>query len=458
MRDPEMAGVSIKPTSVESATTTPGFDGTYSFLRQLWRNDLFQKVSETYATQILNIAILLVTTVLITRSLGPQGRGIYAVAMAVGALGVQLSNAGLHFSNTYHVSQDRSLLSALLGNTLLVSFGLGGLIAVLGWTVCSLEPRIAPVQGTALALGFLWIPFGLALMLTENLLLGIHEVRAYNTVEALNKITVLTLVVALLLAVRPRVEWFLAAGFTALLLSLSAALVKLGRFVHGWPRPSLAVLRSNLPLGLRAYLLLLLSFLVLRIDLLMVKYMLGAEQAGYYSVAATMADICLVLPTAIATVLFPKLCGMLDPGQKLTLVRRVSLGVGLALLFTLLVASILAAPLVTLVFGRPFLPAAAAFVWLTPGILTLGVEVVIVQFLNSLGIPKSVLVVWIVSTVANILGNFWAIPHFGIVGASAVSSISYSLTLILILLIIVRTKVRLARRADISSTVSTEIT
>ncbi len=42
---------------------------------------------------------------------------------------------------------------------------------------------------------------------------------------------------------------------------------------------------------------------------------------------------------------------------------------------------------------------------------------------------------------------FWAIPRFGIVGVSTVSSISYSLTCALILLMIVRTNSRLTGTA-----------
>lgn len=418
--------------------------GVWRIWRSLVPSHLVRTITETYATQVLNIVVAFATTVVITRSLGPNGRGIYAVAIATGTLGVQLSSGGFNFSNIYHVAHDRSLVSKLLGNTLLVSFGLGGLLALLGWAFFVFEPNLAPVRGIPLALGLLWIPFGLALMLTQNLLLGLHEVRSYNTVEALTKVATLFLAIAVIVTRRPSPESFLVASLTALLLSLGTALVKTSRFVQGWPRPSLAILRNNLALSLKAYFIMLFSFLVLRIDLLMVKYILGAEQAGYYSVAANMADVCLLLPMAIGTVLFPKLCGMVDPGGRFALARRAGLGTMFALCIILFVASVLAAPLVTLAFGRPFLPAAAAFVWLTPGILTLGIEIVIVQFLNSLGIPRSVIWIWTVSITANVLGNLWAIPRFGIVGASMVSSISYSLTFVLIVLVIVRTKSRLA--------------
>ena len=89
-------------------------------------SDFLHKVIETYATQISLIAIGLVTTVAVARALGPEGRGLYAVATAVGALGVQFGNFGLPASNTYYLSRDRALLPSLVGNSLLVSAVVGG--------------------------------------------------------------------------------------------------------------------------------------------------------------------------------------------------------------------------------------------------------------------------------------------------------------------------------------------
>jgi O-antigen/teichoic acid export membrane protein len=78
-----------------------------------------------------------------------------------------------------------------------------------------------------------------------------------------------------------------------------------------------------------------------------------------------------------------------------------------------------------LVFGSAFLPAVPAFIWLMPGSFFLGVETVLVQFLNSLGFPKAIIGAWLVVVTLNIAANLWAIPAYGIVGASVVSTICY---------------------------------
>ena len=69
----------------------------------IWRN-----VVETYLTRLLLIVIGFATTVIVSRSLGPSGRGLFAVAAAVAAIGIQFGNLGLHASNTYYVAKHRN--------------------------------------------------------------------------------------------------------------------------------------------------------------------------------------------------------------------------------------------------------------------------------------------------------------------------------------------------------------
>ena len=102
------------------------------------------------------------------------------------------------------------------------------------------------------------------------------------------------------------------------------------------------------------------------------------------------------------------------------------------------VALALAKPVVRIFFGLAFLPSVGAFVWLLPGIFFLGIETVLVQFLNSMGFPRIVVGGWLVCCVANVGLNLWAIPAYGIVGASVVSSICYSLICVVVIVIIIK--------------------
>jgi O-antigen/teichoic acid export membrane protein len=437
----DLAQVTPLPDYDQVSCDRPGQERPASglaHLRRLVASDFVRKVAETYATQIILLVLSLLTSVAVARALGPQGRGLYAVAMAMGIIGVQFGNLGLHASNTYYLAQNRSLLPRLLGNSLAVSLGLGGALAFCALGVFSAWPRLAPLEGNLLWLGLAWIPIGLAYLLMENLLLGLQDIRSYNKVEVLNRALTLVLIGSLILSGRTTAQLVFVATLLALVLSLGWAVRLLWRSISLFPKPSFSLLWGHFQVGIKAYLIALFGYLLLRIDLLMVKYLLGPEEAGYYSIASTMGDYILMLPTVIGLILFPRLSALVECQEKLRQARKVSVGTALALVPILGFAGLAAKPAVRIVFGKAFLPAVGAFLWLIPGIFAMGVEITLVQFLNSLGYPSIVVWIWFAAALLNIGLNFWAIPHFGIAGASMVSSVSYSLVSLSVVLMVGR--------------------
>jgi O-antigen/teichoic acid export membrane protein/2-polyprenyl-3-methyl-5-hydroxy-6-metoxy-1,4-benzoquinol methylase len=405
-------------------------------------------VAATFATRIVLLCIALAVTVIVSRILGPQGRGLYAVAVAVGAVGVQIGNLGIHASNTYFVARDRSLLPLLIGNALTIGFLFGGLGAALGWVLFVRWPSLAPVHGGLLLLALLSVPFGLAYLLLQNLLLGILEVKLYNVIELSTKFLGLALLLLFVALHKSSVENLFLTGPIAIVSGLAWVSVYLLRSARQTPGVSWPLFKSNLSVGMRAYWSAIFGFLVLRADLLMVKYMLGASQAGYYSIAAVMADTVLLLPAAIASILFPKLSGMHDEARKWRFASHTTLLTAAAMFPLIFLSIVLARPVVHLFFGAAFLPAVPAFIWLMPGIFFLSIETVIVQFLNSVGFPKVVVVSWALCCCANIGLNLWAIPAYGIMGASVVSSICYTLISVLVGLIWLRGNYRKSNMLD----------
>ncbi|MGA9977915.1 MAG: flippase [Candidatus Sulfotelmatobacter sp.] len=405
--------------------------------------DFVRKVTETYATRVFLIGIGLVATVIVARILGPEGRGLYAVAAATGTLGVQFANLGLHSANVYLVARDPEMLAPLVGNSLTISFGFGGLISLILAIVFLRFPNLLSLHGALLFLALLWIPLGLAYLLMQNLMLGVHDVRGYNLLEIASKVIPLFLIACIIVSRRGSVLSFFAAGEVSLLVGSVGAWGRLRARFAGRLTVSLPLFRGSIRYAAKAYLAAFFAFLVLRADLFMVQHMLGMEQAGYYSVAASMADYCSILAVVIGTILFPKLSAMTEIDAKIRLTQKAAWGTAGLLFPILTIAALLARPTVHLLFGAAFLPAAMAFVFLMPGMLFLGVNSVAVQFLNSIGYPKSVVIIWGSCSVFNICVNLWAIPQYGIVGASIVSSISYFLAFFFILEVIRRTSLRL---------------
>jgi O-antigen/teichoic acid export membrane protein len=306
----------------------------------------------------------------------------------------------------------------------------------------SLWPQLAPVHGLLLILSLVWIPFGLAYMLLQSLLLGIQRVHAYNKIELTTKFLGVVLIGFMAFLKNVTVEEVFLAGLIVLLIGLLWASWSLLRQIADLPILSLALFKENIRYGLKAYMAAFFSFLVLRLDLLIVKYILGSEQTGYYSVAVNMAEMILLLPVIVGTILFPKLAALTDIREKWFLVRKICLTMGAGMVLILVIALFLAKPMLLLLYGKSFLPSIFPFLWLLPGIFFLGLETVAVQFLNSLGFPMTVVGAWVLICVLNTGLNLIVIPAYGIVGASVVSSFSYSVAFLIVIWIIQKTRIK----------------
>jgi O-antigen/teichoic acid export membrane protein len=262
--------------------------------------------------------------------------------------------------------------------------------------------------------------------------------------EIANKLLPPVLMAGLVIAGAVGIGSLFATTLVALFLCCFWSWLRLrSRFIPSRRWMSREQFQGSIHYASKAYLAALFAFLVLRADLFMVQHMLGPEQAGYYSIASSMADYVSVFAVVISTILFPKLSAMHDSEAKLRMTWRVVWGTVALLLPMILAASLLARPIVQLLFGRAFMPAASAFVLLMPGMLFLGINVVAVQFLSSIGYPRSVVINWGVCCVINIAINIWVIPRYGIAGASVISSVSYFLAFVLNAEVIRRTRVRM---------------
>src|SRR5713226_9121267 len=223
--------------------------GVSAVSAQLWRvaagTELRRNVLETYGTRVLVVAVTFATAVVMARELGPTGRGLYAVATTIGAIGVQLGSLGLNSSNIYYVAKDRGLLPALIGNTLAVVF-VACVVAALSGLGFAFWPKLSPVQGTLLQLALASVPVGLAYLLTQGLLLGVNEVRAYNKIECGGKLLALVLICILALLHGGTVELFFGISLASVMVTFLWALLRLRWDSIEPPKLSFAVFRQSI--------------------------------------------------------------------------------------------------------------------------------------------------------------------------------------------------------------------
>jgi O-antigen/teichoic acid export membrane protein len=392
---------------------------------------LLRSIAETFAAKVGAAALGLISGAIVARALGPEGRGAFVAAATLSGLGVQLANVGLQTANTCYVSRDASRLPTVIANSLLVAC-LAGAAAAAAVLVC------AWLLGATVSLpaGLIWlamvsIPIGLAYMLFSQLLIAVERVQLFNQIEIGSKSASIILSIAIVLIgiANPSALFFCAvAAQTA---GLWVLWKSLGQRVTVLRSGSLALLREQLPLGMRAYLAALLASLLLRSDVLLVQSISGNAETGYYSIAVAMADVLYMLPAAAGMLLFPRMTAMRDAKSRRGEAMRMLLLIGAAMTGLGAAAAIAATPVVTLVFGVSFEPAVSMFYILVVAMVIYGMNNIVSVLLASEGMPWIAVWVWGVGLVVNIALNLFLIPTYGGHGAAFASLISYGLVLII---------------------------
>ena len=391
-------------------------------------------VAWTLGTRMLMIVNSVAAGVIVARWLGAKGVGELAVINVAVTTVVQLGSFGLPSSNTYFIAQDSAHFRAATINSLLFALAIGTLLAVALSGVASLRPdwfnfistdliRIASVQ----------IPFQLLTLIGLNILLAAGKIREFNLLDlAAQSFVLLNALLALIV---------LGLGLDALVklntatsvlvpIVISVLLVVAGkRLVQSRWRADAALLRRMIGYGLKFHISVLVGAIIFRADLLVVNHFRGPDEAGVYSVATQFSLLLMLLPSVIATLLFPRVTAEQDASGETTwfVTRHTAL--------IMLICCLGAVPvsfLLPLVYGSAFADATTLLLILLPGVYLIGLESVLVQHFNALGLPRAIPVYWLVTLIVNLVLVFALVPQFGAYGAAIASTVSYALIFALV--------------------------
>jgi O-antigen/teichoic acid export membrane protein len=377
------------------------------------RTDVFL----TFGGKALSLLFGLLIVVLLARELGPSRQGVFAVAFSLTVILIHLGGLGLTTANPYFTAREPGQRARVVANSLWLAAALGLVLAAIA---CGLKLVVpAAVEGVGweqLVIAVAGVPAALAALFLQSVLLGEGRMVAYNGVEVAQfALTLGALAIGL---------WALGFGVTgalavvtgsrvaALLAYLAVLGLRSGRFDAGLARRMFAVV---------------VSFLVVRLDLLLVNGYLGSRQAGLYSVAATLADGMYVLPAVVGLNLFPRVARSGASQETAEVFRSVAVLYGLVCLVTVPLAE----PAIKLFFGDDFAGSVSLYYWLLPGIYCLGMLSILAHHFAGRGYPTEAAVVWLVGLAVNLAINIAFLPGRGAWVAALASSIAYAVLLVL---------------------------
>jgi O-antigen/teichoic acid export membrane protein len=397
------------------------------------------------ATRVVGVGLSYVVAVILSRTLGAKGYGLYSIALAWALILVLPSRAGLdfaalRFAAVYleHGKQDR--LRGLVRFTGLAVFGLSIVMGAIVYFLTaagltSAPPTLAP--GMALII----LPVAM-LALVAAFLRNARQIVASQLYEQVLRPGLLIAV----LGAWALTERSLSAA-NALVLTAIAALVAmcLGsahavRAMGGsGGTADYSPWRQWIALSFPIFLTTIVQELLNQLDIIMLGYLDSPASAGLYSAAWRLSSLITFGLVALAAVNGPLIAGAHARGDTddLAGIARTTarLGFGASVLAT--AALVLGARPILQLFGAEFARAYPALLVLLAGGLTNAFTGASAYLLTMTGRQTRALAVFTAALLVSFILNLTLIPHFSIVGA-AIASASATIVWNVAMLIYVR--------------------
>ncbi len=391
---------------------------------------ILSNVSWLLGDKVIRIGVGLFVGVWVARYLGPQQFGVLSYSMTFVALFAPIATLGLREIVIRDLVRQPEAASVTLGTTFFLQV-LGGL-CMLGFVV------VATVYDRP---GDSQIPY-LVIILAASQVCRSNEFIKYwfesqveskyvALVESCTFLTTAAVKIGLILNEASLISFAWVVLFETVLLALGlfVTYARQGERVRGLSvrvRRMRSLCRDSWPLLLSGVSVM----IYMRIDQIMLGHMLGDEAVGIYAAAVSLSEAWYFIPMIVASSVYPSLLKMKASSEEKYLERVQTLYDAFAVLsvFVALVTTVVAKWVVIVLYGEAYMAAGQILmlqIW--AGIfVAMGVargKWLLAENLHNVGL-------WCIgiALVVNVVGNFFLIPVYGIVGATLATVVAQATT------------------------------
>ena len=380
----------------------------------------------TYGTALASAVLSFVNVVLVSRPLGPAGRGEVVFLMTVAALTAFVSALSVEEANANLVGLMPRARRALATNSLVMAIALGAAGAGAVYATVRLLPSLRGdtslgLLSIALAsvpviivqnylLMFVRADYRFAVANAATLVAPVFNVTVNGLLTAVGAITVTTALIT----------WIAGQAIAAAVLAWHVA-----RRLAGFGRPDVRLAGQAVGFGLKVHGSSSLSAVNFRLDHLILGVLVGPRELGLYSVAVAYFEALFFLPMALAFVLRPYQVRSTaaEAHRRVARVFRIATIVTIPLVVVLAIA----APLLCVtIFGEEFRGSVLPLQLLAPGALGIVALKLMGNTLVAQRRPLLETAAIGMAFLATVVLDFLLIPRYGAVGAALASTLAYT--------------------------------
>lgn len=383
----------------------------------------FRSALATFMFRIVVILSSIVFGISVARTLGPEGRGIWALLALNFVLLTLVSNLGTPESSIFFIGKKIYNKVVVLRNLMLFSTVMGLIVIFLNTVLYYLNLNILFNNSSSEI--FWWsmlviIPLAINTQI-RHFLLANKRVIAYNVLNAFEAIALLIMILILLLTdninVLNIVLAFVIATFSNFGLHLFYVRKELRETIEG-KLYQFAIIKKILWNGFAYFFTGMGGFWSSRLNILLIEIYATVSTVGLYTVALAFPNLIANIPNQIGLILYPYVSGETD--EKFNYAFT-SLIVKLSLIVTLLISVpllIFGNEIILFIYGDEFTGLQIALNYLLFAMILEGTGNLVFNHFAGLGKPIYGTYQFVISISVSLLFGLILIPEYGLMGAA----------------------------------------
>ncbi len=380
-----------------------------NYIKRLFNNDY----AFSFINKISSVLVGIITSALINRFLGPEGKGQYAYVINIVNLVVIAGNFGFYQSYPMNKRQKMPNITEKYVDVFFSQFLIYTAIAVVLSFFCG---------GNVLYICALFLVPVQVLTAQFGMVALVEFINFRQKLQFFTTFLNLLLTVLIYLLAPKHVVFIMGMLLLKDLIFIGMYLFKI-RYIPRPFRVEASFLKMLFKFGFVAMISAFLLTLNYKADVIMLKYFVDDAQIGLYSVGVMLAEYIWLIPDAFKEVLFARTAKDDAIGEIMASIR-----INLFVSFIIIVGLIfLGRPFIYLMYGSEFIDSYAVTCVIMCGVPSM----VLYKMTTSLYVANGKQLFYLgtlaVSAVSNIVLNLIFIPYFGKMGAAIASAISYNL-------------------------------
>ena len=353
--------------------------------------NLARKSIGVFATNWLALPLYLLTSVLVVRSIGAEGKGILALLMTTVSLLALLGNLGVPVAAVYYLRKEiynpRTLIANFLVLVIIFSLLVWGLFFLYGEWFIRLFFEGVTVSTGLILLALSSLPIMMLSRFVSFMLLG-AGLSGFYAQFTLGTAFITTLATLLLVVVLPfGVTGAVVAKILAVTATLALALRQMIIRTQGcdW-QVSWSGILALVRFGIGHYIGSVSSLVFRNEGNFLIAYFLDVQTVGYYSVAISLCNVVLSVPEAVDRLLAGEAAGR-EETNSTSLVSKATRNVLWIMLCVALMLAIISPRLIPALYGAEFTQSVAPLTILLIAAIFIGLTSTIKAYFLGIGRP-----------------------------------------------------------------------